>query len=88
MPKVTTKRQVGVLDGTPHKRMFWSIVSDYDTATALCELIDNALDLWVIGGAQKELQVRLSLDSERQLIEVRDTAGGFDLPGFSGPIVS
>lgn len=37
-----SKREVITLDGTPDKRLYWSIISDYDIQTALCELIDNA----------------------------------------------
>jgi hypothetical protein len=33
MASVTKKTEVGPLDGTPEKRMFWSIISDYDLKT-------------------------------------------------------
>src|SRR6266568_1042695 len=58
MDTVTRKTEIGPIDGTPLKRMFWSIISDYDLKTALCELVDNALDI------------------ARQLILVKDNAGG------------
>ncbi|HLO98079.1 MAG TPA: ATP-binding protein, partial [Fimbriimonas sp.] len=58
----------------------------------LCELVDNAIDLWVSGGRNGKLQIRLSVDHERQTIVVEDFAGGVaqeDLehlvsPGSSG----
>jgi sensor histidine kinase regulating citrate/malate metabolism len=56
--------------------MFWSIISDYDLKTGLCELVDNALDLWVIGKQKKPLHVGIELDVDRQLISVVDDAGG------------
>jgi len=76
MKIVTKKTEIGPLDGTPEKRMFWSIISDYDLKTGLCELIDNALDSWIISGEKKPLSVEVTLDSNRQLISVTDNAGG------------
>jgi len=76
MSSPTQKREVGLLDGTPDKRLYWSIISDYDIKTGICELIDNAIDLWKLGGASSVLSIELILDPERQLIQVKDNAGG------------
>jgi len=76
MSTVNKKTEVGSLDGTPDKRMFWSIISDYDLKTGLCELVDNALDCWTIGQQKKSLLIEIKLDSSRQLISVADNAGG------------
>jgi hypothetical protein len=76
MVQTTQKREAGLLDATPEKRMYWSIISDYDLRTGLCELIDNAFDQWVSVGRRRSLSVDLKLDAERQLIELRDSAGG------------
>lgn len=76
MSAVTTKTEIQSIDGTPVKRMFWSIISDYDLKTGLCELIDNALDLWILAGQKKPLKVEVELDVDRQLISVIDDAGG------------
>lgn len=76
MSHVTQKREAGLLDGTPEKRMYWSIISDYDIRTGICELIDNAFDLWMGERPQRNLLVELNLDVERQLIHIRDNAGG------------
>lgn len=70
------KTQVDSVDGTPVKRMFWSIISDYDFKTSICELVDNAIDLWMLSARSKPLSIDLVLDSERQIIEVSDNAGG------------
>src|ERR1039457_2164497 len=59
---VSRKTEVASIDGTPDKRMFWSIISDYDLPTGLCELVDNALDLWVEAGRNKPLAVTVDLD--------------------------
>jgi hypothetical protein len=73
---VTIKTESSVIDGTPEKRVFWSIVSDYGLRSGLCELIDNALDLWILNGKKGLLVVRINLDKDRQLIVVEDNAGG------------
>lgn len=76
MNDVLRKTEIGAIDGTPEKRMFWSIISDYDLKTGLCELVDNALDLWVQGGKKKPLRIEIRLNTDRQLITVVDNAGG------------
>lgn len=70
------KKEVKIVDGTPEKRIFWSIISDYNLMTSVCELIDNALDIWLKGGKSDSLTVKLVLDCDRQLIRIQDTAGG------------
>lgn len=76
MSQVTRKSEIGPIDGTPEKRMFWSIISDYDLKTGICELIDNAIDFWMNGRQQGPLKVEIDLDANRQLISVIDNAGG------------
>lgn len=76
MSKVTRKTEIAPIDGTPEKRMFWSIISDYDLPTGLCELVDNAIDLWMAGGQRSKLNVEILLDADRQLIRILDNAGG------------
>jgi len=75
MSTAKQKREIGFLDGTPDKRMYWSIISDYDIKTGICELIDNAIDLWKLG-KRPSLEIELYLDYERQLIQIKDNAGG------------
>ena len=82
------KTEIQPIDGTPVKRIILSIISDYDLKTGLCELVDNALDQWSDRDFSGELTVELSLDIERQLILVRDNAGGVshdDLPLLISP---
>jgi Histidine kinase-, DNA gyrase B-, and HSP90-like ATPase len=76
MSGVSIRREIGPIDGTPEKRMFWSIISDYDLKTGLCELIDNALDVWLRGDQKKIPNIEIVLDTERQLISVKDDVGG------------
>jgi len=76
MSGVSVKREVAAVDGTPIKRVFMSIISDYDLRTGLCELIDNAVDLWTANGQPAGMKIRVKLDSGRQLISVEDNAGG------------
>ena len=56
--------------------MFWSIISDYDLKTGLCELVDNAIDLWRLKKERSSLKIQVRLDPARQLISVSDNAGG------------
>lgn len=56
--------------------MFLSIISDYDLKTGLCELVDNAIDLWMTGDRSNKLVVNLEINADRQLIFVKDNAGG------------
>ena len=88
MAPVTIKTEATVINGMPHKRLFWSIISDYDLKTGLCELIDNALDLWILNKKGRKLTISVGLDVERQLISVEDNAGGVteqDLPLLIAP---
>ena len=76
MSQVMRKTEIEPLDGTPEKRMFWSIINDYDIKTALTELVDNAIDTWMAKKNRGKLQVKLSFDVDRQLITLSDNAGG------------
>src|SRR5687768_14836718 len=76
MTDIPHKSEAARLDGTPEKRMFWSIISDYNLTLGLAELVDNAIDLWQAQGKRQPLHIRVSLDVQRQLIAVHDNAGG------------
>jgi hypothetical protein len=73
---VTHKTELDVIDGTPEKRFFLSLISDYDLKAGLCELIDNAIDFWRGGHGQAKLVIDVDLDPERQIFRVSDNAGG------------
>ena len=68
----------GFIDATPSKRIFLSIIADYDINKAICELIDNALDLWIIAGRRKDVEISITLDISQQRICVNDNAGGLE----------
>ncbi|MGY0794617.1 ATP-binding protein [Azospirillum argentinense] len=76
MSGVSHKQQLEIIDGTPEKRLFLSIISDYDLRTGLSELVDNAIDLWTENGGKKSLNIQITLDDARQIICVEDDAGG------------
>lgn len=67
----------GILDATPEKRIFLSIISEYDLKRSICELIDNAIDLWTKNRAN-DLVVDLQLDDHQQSIRIEDNAGGLE----------
>lgn len=70
------RRQVDVLDATPSKRLFLSIIADYNLNRSICELVDNAFDIWTEGGRTGKLAVKIDLDKDQQTIRITDDAGG------------
>lgn len=64
------------VDAQPSKRLYQSIIADYSSELAICELIDNAIDLWIKGGKKKKLVVDVEIDVNQQRISVKDNAGG------------
>ncbi|WP_445737276.1 ATP-binding protein [Mariniflexile sp.] len=70
------KNRIQDIDATPSKRIYLSIISDYDLSLALCELIDNAIDSWTYNGQVKALEVKVILNYQQQTIEVSDNSGG------------
>jgi DNA gyrase/topoisomerase IV subunit B len=64
------------IDATPSKRLYHSIIADYDVNKAISELIDNAVDIWVLGGRTKHLDIKIQLDQNQQRIHFSDNAGG------------
>ncbi len=64
------------VDATPQKRLFHSIIADYSLLTSLCELIDNAIDHWLMAEASSPLEINVLLSIDRQVIRVSDNAGG------------
>src|ERR1051325_3996759 len=70
------KKELKVVQAIPSKRMYQSIIADYDTELAICELIDNAVDLWIKEGKTSQLKIDLDIDTDQQTIKVSDNAGG------------
>jgi len=83
-----TKRQVDTVSALPTKKLFFSIIADYDLNRAICELIDNALDIWTKNGRAEHLNIQIDFDKEQQIIRISDNAGGLkkeDLHVIVGP---
>lgn len=70
------KKEIEKLDATPSKRLFLSIIADYDLNRSICELVDNGLDVWVRGGRAKQTIIKIILGKGQQTITVEDNAGG------------
>ncbi len=70
------KKHSKTIDGTPNKRMFWSIISDYNLKTSICELVDNALDIWLKNKKGRALAVDIVLNTDNKTIKITDNAGG------------
>lgn len=64
-----------VLDVTPEKRLYLSVISEYDLHKAICELADNAIDFAKKNNTQN-LEIKVSIDESRQTISIEDNAGG------------
>ena len=64
------------IEALPSKRIYLSIIADYHLKTALCELIDNAIDNWLLGKEEKKLTIHVDLDYQQQVIRVTDNSGG------------
>ncbi len=65
-----------VLDTSPSKRIFYSIITDYDHNLGISELIDNVIDVWLKHDKKGRVEVRIQLDLDQQTITVMDNAGG------------
>lgn len=70
------KRIQKTVDAQPSKRLYQSIIADYSSELAICELVDNAIDLWIKGGRTKKLNIEIDIDINQQRIQVKDNAGG------------
>lgn len=64
------------INATPQKRLFLSIIADYGLVTSVCELIDNAIDHWLISGKPHPLNINVFVNTDRQNIRIVDNAGG------------
>lgn len=65
-----------LLDATPSKDIYRSIIADYSLETGICELIDNAVDVWSRGEKATPLQVSILVDTDQQSLMIEDNAGG------------
>ncbi|MCK5643731.1 MAG: ATP-binding protein [Gammaproteobacteria bacterium] len=82
------KTEIGQVDAIPSKRLFTSIIADYDLNRSICELIDNALDIWIKNGKSSSVEININLEKNQQTISVSDNAGGVkksDLHLIVGP---
>ncbi len=70
------KNEVGKLDAVPSKRLYLSIIADYDLNRSVCELVDNGLDVWARSGKKDALIIDITLGESQQTIAVQDNAGG------------
>lgn len=80
------KTQIDTVDATPSKRLYLSIIADYDLNRGICELVDNALDIWIKSGKSSTLKVEIILDTNQQTICVKDDAGGIDKEELSNVV--
>lgn len=82
------KRERDIIDATPSKRLYRSIIADYGLNTALSELVDNVIDSRVRRNFTRTVEVRIDADHEDQTIRISDDGGGIkeaDLPKLISP---
>lgn len=70
------KRKISSQDATPPKEIYRSIIADYTLILGICELVDNAIDIWHRKGTKHDLNISIELNNEFQRITVEDNAGG------------
>lgn len=70
------KISAGTINAIPNKRIFLSIIADYDLRRAICELVDNPLDNWTKRGKKRALKISITLNVQQQTIQVEDDSGG------------
>ncbi len=70
------KERVSKLSALPTKRVFFSIIVDYNLENAICELVDNVVDVGISKGRKTPVTVKLDLDTVRQTMQISDDAGG------------
>lgn len=70
------KEEVAEIDAAPTKRLYLSIIADYDLNRSICELVDNGLDNWTRNGRIKTLRITVDFDYFQQTIRVGDNSGG------------
>jgi DNA gyrase/topoisomerase IV subunit B len=70
------KKLVGELEPIPSKRVLQSIIADYDLDRSVCELVDNAIDQWILGGKSRHLTIKVDVDRDQQSLQIADDAGG------------
>lgn len=64
------------LDASPTKDIYRSIIADYSLNAGLCELVDNAIDVWSRGDKSAPVLIQIDADIAQQTISLTDTAGG------------
>ena len=64
------------IDATPTKRIYRSIISDYNLDTAICALVDNAIDAWLSPQKTHALEIVIGIDVDHQTIVLTDNSGG------------
>jgi len=64
------------LDASPTKEIYRSIIADYSLNAGVCELVDNALDVWSRGPKTSAVEIGIDADETQQSISIRDNAGG------------
>jgi hypothetical protein len=66
-----------LINATPEKRVYLSIITEYDLKRSICELIDNAIDLWS-KNKRADVEITIVADEQQRSISIEDNAGGIE----------
>jgi len=70
------KREKDIIDATPSKRLYRSIIADYGLTTAISELVDNVIDSRTRRKFTRTVEIRIDADYDDQTITISDDGGG------------
>ena len=70
------KKEIDIISAAPNKRIFLSIIADYDLNKSICELIDNVLDVWLKNKKAEPVDIYIDFDKNQQTILFTDNVGG------------
>lgn len=82
------KKEIDQINAVPSKRLFLSIIADYDLNRSICELVDNAIDHWTRSGKKGKLNISIEPELSQQTITISDNGGGIirdEIPYIVGP---
>jgi len=73
---MSLQKEIEPINAIPTKRIFLSIIADYNLRTAICELTDNAIDAWRSSSKSKPLRIEIDINTEQQSLTIEDNASG------------
>lgn len=70
------RKPLGSFEATVSKRIYRPIITDYDFEKSICELVDNAIDIWIKNNKFGNIIIEINPDISNQSIIIKDNVGG------------